>query len=78
MCSRKPKPQVVVQEAPKTATPVAPPTPVQTPAASVAAPTDIVESNVVSENQQRRKRAKGKKGLTIKTSGNGSGTGVNL
>lgn len=65
MCGRKSKPTVVQ-------------TPAPTPAASVSAPQDAVESNVVSENQQRRKRAKGKKGLTIKATGSGSGTGVNI
>ena len=53
-------------------------TPAAPAAASVSAPQDTVESNVVSENQQRRKRAKGKKGLTIKATGSGSGTGVNI
>lgn len=64
MCSRKPKVQTVTQT-------------VSTPAASVSAPQDTIESNVVSENQQRRKRAKGKKGLTINGTG-GTGTGVNI
>lgn len=72
MCSRKPKVQTVTQ----TVTPATvQPTP--TPAASVSAPQDTIESNVVSENQQRRKRAKGKRGLTIKSAG-GTGTGVNI
>lgn len=73
MCSRKPKVQTVTQTV-STPAAVVQPTPTPTSAASVSAPQDTIESSVVSENQQRRKRAKGKKGLTIK----GTGTGVNI
>lgn len=72
MCGRKPKVQTVTQTVTPAAVQSAP-----TPAASVSAPQDTIESNVVDENQQRRKRARGKKGLTIK-SGGGTGTGVNI
>lgn len=51
------------------------------PAASVAAPTDDVKTNVSSEREQRRNRAKGKKRLTISTpnlGGGVGGTGVNI
>ena len=68
MCGRKSSPTVA--QTPAVVQP--------NPTASVSAPQDTVESNVVSENQQRRKRAKGKKGLTIKATGSGSGTGVNI
>ena len=76
MCSKKPKVKTVIVTQ---AAPAAAPPPVY--AASVAAPVDAPSetsiSNLQSEGQQRQRRAKGKKRLTIPTA-SGVGTGVNL